>query len=76
MKRITYGRDSREWSVTVTRRYRYLVKKENIKDKKGQRILKAPELGKLLGLYEYKDGLIKSMELRAWGAEFNFYNTF
>ena len=55
---------------------KHAPKTENIKEKKGKKILKASVLGELLGIYEYKEGLIKKLEVRAWGTEFHFYDGF
>lgn len=54
----------------------YTPKTESLKDKKGEKILKGAPLGELLAKYEYDSGLIKAIEIRAWGTQFNFYDGF
>ncbi|MBE6542963.1 MAG: hypothetical protein E7675_01040 [Ruminococcaceae bacterium] len=51
-------------------------KTENINRKQWSEAVKAPPLGALLEKHEYPTGLICGLEIRAWGAEFDFYDGF
>lgn len=49
---------------------------ENLNNKIRSEEIAAPPLGALLAKYEYDSGLICGLEIRAWGAEFDFYSGF
>lgn len=52
------------------------IKKENISTKPWKEVFKAPALGALLSKKDFSEGLIRKIEIRAWGTEFDFYDGF